>query len=259
MADDDRLFEPIGPELTDEEKIARLTDGFYCYWGPPDDWPEGVDYWSPELSTEDEAIVRGCLTDPSPGVRGKAVYVLGNLGPVTWDDLTAWLLDPSEDVRMTTSSHADLSLTPVGQLCDTDRDRCAMLLADSWIAYPEHGGISPTLTMQGMHEDGWLEPTWRAAERLLDVGNDNITSSLRCGYFEDMVKHFGMGPDDPHIRPWIEGSDKTRKSILLAIASWLQMREDNLCAIVGALVDDADPEIADCAREMLAWKAAQPD
>lgn len=257
MHDRQRLFEPIGPDLTDEEKIARLTDGFYCYRGPPDNWPEGVDYESSELSAEDEAVVRECLTDPSPAVREKSVYVLGNLGPVTWDDVTAWLLDPSEDVRNTACMHAELSLTPVGQLCDADKDRCAMLLADSWIAWPRAGGVSVTLSMQGMHEEGWLEPTWRAAERLLGVGNEDITASLRCGYFEDMVKHFRMGPDDPHIRPWIEGDDKTRKHILLAIASWLQMREDNLCAIVAALKDDSDPEIANCARKMLEWKAAQ--
>lgn len=256
MADDERLFEQIGPELSDEEKIARLIGGWNCYWSPPKGWPDGVDYESPELSPEDETIVRSSLADQAADVRKEAASILGSLGPVTWEDLRAWLLDPSKDVRDTARMDAELPGAS-GRLCNTDRDRCAMLLADSWSAYPTDGGVSVTLRMQGMHEEGWLEPTWRAAESLLDLGNEDIVSRLRCGYFEDMVKHFGMGPDDPHIRPWIEGSSRTRKDILLAIASWLQMRDDNLCAIVAALRDDPDAEVAQCAREMLAWKAAQ--
>lgn len=252
----DRLFEPIGPELSNDDKIARLTAGFDFYWDPPQDWPEGVNYESPELSAEDEATVRGCLTDPSPVVREKAVHVLGTFGPCTWDDLRSWFLDPDKEVRSTVRSDADVPGAS-GLLCHSNLERFIQLLADAWATYPEDGGPDVMMTMGAcMKPQSWLEPTWHAAERLLDVGNADINLSLQCGYFESVIQHFGMGPDDPHIRPWIEGEKQNRKWVLLEIANWLRMKEANLCEIVATLAEDADADIAAGAREVLARKAA---
>ena len=94
-------------------------------------------------------------------------------------------------------------------------------------------------------------------EPLLDLDDPDMTTILQCGYFEDVVEHFKMGPSDPHIRPWIEGNQRNRKCVLLEIAKWLRLDEQFLFDIVSVLAADSDECVASCARRLLDWKTSQ--
>lgn len=251
LPENDRLFEPIGPELTDEEKIARLKAGEERCYARERAHAWETDWNGYTLSPADEEAVRSCLTETSPAVRAKAVHIVAHFGDATWDDFRRWFLDPDKNVRGEAMSALDMSTG----FTDSDKEQYVSLLEESWMAYPEDVGPGVSMSMKATHEDGWLETTWRAAERLLDLGNEKISESLTCGYFEDVIGK--TEADDPHIRSWIEGRNKARKEILLGIAAWLGCKQSNLRAIVEALTSDVDAEVAEHARGILA-RAPKP-
>lgn len=252
MADDEQLFQTISVEMSDGEKLARLEAGEKLCQER-----ERAHAWEPDwhgytLSSADEEAVRGSLADPAPAVRAKAVYIVGHWGDADWEDFRLWFLDPDKVVREEAMSVLDLSKVP----SDGDKEQFVGLLEASWKAYPEDIGPGISMSIKATSAEarakgGWLGLTWRAAERLLDLDNEQITDALVCGYFEDTIRK--MGPDDPHIRPWIEGTDKRRKDVLLGVANWLGLRRDNLRAIVEALANDVDSDIAKSARGVLAF------
>ena len=252
MSNHRQLLNPIESGFTDDEKIAELINGLRRYGNIDEDMDDQ------ELSPKDYEIVKRCLNDPSPSVKEEAITVLTFLGPLTWQDLKNWLQDTDEDVRKTVEGIAALPSTAAGQLCRSDKERYTNLIADSWVKYPKDG-YSITLSMLATdeNEDGWLEPTWEACEKLWDMGNSDIRLALQCGYFEDVIQHLQMDSKDQHIRPWIEGTDRTKKCLLLEILSWLRIRDENLLDIADALTTDSDPEIACCAQDMANWKRAQ--
>jgi hypothetical protein len=232
------LFDSNIPNLTELERLAALNAGYEQY----DEQP---------LSADDEAIVRACLDDESEAVRMLGAEILLDQGPLTWDDFQSWLASPLQAVREHAVMSATLTTTTaVGELCASDKERCAALLAESWRQNPDDS-TQVDITMLAIDEEGWLDPTWRAMESLFDQGDDQIKGALTYGYFENAITHFQMGPDDTHIHPWIEGADSARKWVLLEIARWLDLREDFLKNIAAALAEDSDPEIADAAKQML--------
>lgn len=241
------LFDGISPEMIEKEKIRKLRTGIRRL----NTRKKNDDGYT--SSAEDEAIVRSCLADQSPKVREAVIDALVDLNAVTWEDLEVWLFDADEDVR---GSARQAIRGPSRE--EADDERIVTLLERSFKAFPDDWGPDVAMTMMACMSPGaFLELTWQAAERLLDYGNGKIALSLQCGYFESVIQQFNMGPDDRHIRPWVQGSDSKRKNLLLAVAGWLRLREENLVAIASALAGDADAEISDLARRMLAWRAKQ--
>lgn len=234
------LFSKDIPNIAEPDRIAALRAGYDAY---PEDEP---------LSPEDEAVVRACLDDKSRAVVKLALEILLGQGPVTWEDLQQWLKSPVDDIRSGIVLSATLpETTAAGKLCASDKDQCANLLADALMQHP-NDTTQLDIQMLGQNEEGWLDPTWKAMDRLLDMGDEQLSGRLAYGYFASTIQHFAMGPDDPHIRPWLVGSDSNRKMILLEITRWLNLRDEYLIDIAAALVEDSDEEISTTARQILA-------
>lgn len=233
-------FEPIDPNLPDKER-ARLLD-------------KAIEHFEDKagagpLQDSDIALLRQFAKDSSPKVRELAIVLLCDEGPVTWDEIEKWALDPDSEVRTSVMYNLESS-EQAAPLCESDKNRCMDILARAGEKYADNY-ISITLWSFAEKSDEWLDATWQAAEKLIDLGDAKITEILVTGYLEYVLKYKELGPDDSRVKRWIESDKKGRKLALLAVAKWLQMKETNLKAITEALAKDSDEEIASQARALL--------
>lgn len=225
-----------------------------------------------ELDSEDNRIVTICSEEveqlqklsreAGPKTRCVVAEFLMYHGPCSWDDLEAWILDSCKDVRervigdiQTFGDH-----TVGGRLCSGDRKRCVDLIARSCEMNPGESDMLLTeLCFFATGEPGWLELTWEAANRLLDIDNTELSTSLVVCYFEHVIPDLGWGPDDPHIRPWIEGEDHRRQIFLLKIAAWCRFEPECLRVIVKALTHSKVKEIRALARGLVGGHLSYSD
>ncbi len=239
-------------------QLAQIEDRYYdldmasrdLWQGSGSDGPEPI---PTELTARDQRTLRNLIDDESANIRYRVAWLLSYHGPLTWADIRKWLLDTDEGVRSCAVTSVRMTSMAIGRLCAADKQRCVDLLVQSWRKYP-NDRTDVEITMMAMHEDGWLDSTWRAMDRLLNSHDPEMFSRLTCGYFEDIVEYFRMGPTDPHVKSWIEGRSRKRKCVLMEIARWLRMDEDFLVEIVRAIAADRDRITAAYGRRLLAWK-----
>lgn len=179
-------------------------------------------------------------------------YGIGQLcayGLVSWEDIEKWVLDADEDVRRRVISAIEGS----GAACElrrTDEARAIALLEKTIARYVDYSA-SHALLWISQESDQMLELTWAAADRLQRLENQDIYTAILVGYFEDVITGNNWGPDDPHIRPWIENLDVVGRSTLFNVAWWNGLGDGRLREIMETLARDSDPETASAAKKLL--------
>lgn len=217
--------------------------------------------WATDQDTDDQSLppaevdfVRSFARDKSGFVRAAAVQYLATKGPVSWDELESWLLDPAEEVRLQVLQQMGSEFDAVGTLCATDLSRSIDLVIKSYMLFP-HVEADLWLREMAERDDATFDAVWRAAETVLDCENFDAISAIVIGFFEDVIPDRNWGPDDRHIQPWIEGDEWNRKAALLNIGEYLHLNYGKTREIVEALSRDTNPEIADRAKRILAEDA----
>jgi hypothetical protein len=233
-------FEPIDPNLPAKER-ARLLE-------------KAVEHFEDKagvgpLQDSDIALLRQFAKDPDRKVREIAIVVLCDEAKVTWEEIERWALDPDSEVR-TSVMYVMESSEQAAPLCESDKQRCADILAKVAEKYADNY-VSATLWAFAEKSDEWLDATWQAAEKLIDLGDAKINEILCTGYLEYVLRYKELGPDDPRVKRWIESDKKDRKLALLAVAKWLGMGEGKLKAITEAVAKDSDEEVASQAKELI--------
>jgi len=210
---------------------------------------------APDLVQEDVDLLRQFATDTSPDVRAVAVDFLASHGPCTWKDVEDWAQDPDEVVRQNVMSRMDNKFWAAGRLCDKAKEQCSDILVLVIGRYVDYAAanLMDSLRKQG---DEWLELTWLAAEEILDLKRPELTLLITCCYLERLIPESEWGPEDLHIREWIEGDDPDRKTTLLKIANYRGIEEGRMADIVDALQSDPNERIASMAQGILHGRIA---
>jgi hypothetical protein len=214
------------------------------------------------ISLEEIEALQRLSREAGPKTRRVAASFLFSHGPCAWIDLEAWILDASKDVRE--DIIGDISTfgdhTVGGRLCSSDRKRCIDLIAKSCEIYPEESYLSLTeLYFLAGKEPEWLELSWEAANRLLDIGNEELNTALTVCYFEHIIPDQNWGPDDRRVGRWLSGSDSARKQMLLQIAAYQGLDSGKMREIVEALTHAKDKQIASIAEGVLAGRVNYED
>lgn len=196
-------------------------------------------------------LLRQYAEDKDPYFRAPAVSELCASWPVSWEDLEKWALDTAELVRSNAIGEMESDFRPAGELCRTDKARFVALLEEAIRRYGDYAAGN-ALYWISAEDDEMLELTWAAAERLLSPDDVDSNTVVNVCYLEHVITDKNWGPDDPHIAPWIKGTDIVRKCMLLNVASWMGLGDGRLREITEALSRDADKDIAAGARELLA-------
>jgi len=210
-----------------------------------------------ELSENDVAVLRRLASEDVPELRAAAVDILGDFGPVTWQDAETWTLDENEAVRQSAFFRISLSFYALARLCESDKRRCVELFAKSAKRY----GVFPVEGWSLCSEDDggeWVEAFWSCLGPLLDVGDAALNSNIICGVLEDILVHEAIGVDDPRVQSWINGDSIERKMALLSVVQWFGMREPWQKKIAEALADDPASVVSSTTRSFLAGKP-EPD
>lgn len=208
------------------------------------------------LTPVDVEALRILAEDGNPGVRAPAVDFLCHRGPVAWEDLARWGLDPDGDVRQSVFWAMEHTTHAAGRLAEEDPERWAALVAASAERYgemPEFGCGSFT-----DHHPARLAALWPHLGRLLDLGHQDLNSSIISGCLEDALAHGAVRPGDAHLQAWIHGDSLERKMALLSVVQWFGLREEWQREIAEALSQDANPIVAETARTFLAGRGV-PD
>lgn len=205
------------------------------------------------IAEQEVALLRRWSREAGPKTRGVAVNFLFWNGPCDWEDLEAWMLDQDREIRGRV--FGDLSTfgdsTVGGRLCCSDKVHSVAAIAASAERYTDDlQSISALFELTWLSSD-WIDCTWKQADRLLDVDDIDLRTHLVVGYFEDVISEQGWGPDDSHIREWIDGSDGWRQLVLLKVAAWLRLDTEPLRAIAKALTHSRVKEIRPLARGLL--------
>lgn len=214
------------------------------------------------ISADEIALLQKWSRDAGPKTRRVAVEFLVHYGPCGWDDVEAWVLDSDEAVRSCAMDdvHTFGELTVGGRLCRADKKRWIDLIASAAERYPEECfSAIDTLRWFAVDGDEWLEHTWNAANRLLDLNNVDLNTSLIVSYFEDVVWQLGWGPENSYLQPWIRGKDGWRQIILLRIATWLNLDEGRMREIVQALTQSKVKDVAILAQGVLDGRVGYAD
>lgn len=239
-----RFFDLSGYDLSSVGKLREaLRQGADFYLG----WVNSVETDLP-LPAEDIEVVRHYIGHEDPGIRAVLVKMLAQEGSITWEDLETWLMDPDINVREEIGFALSMSFFSAGSLCRNDKKRCAHLLAASAERYHS---LSVEAWSLSRDDDEWLDAFWPEIEHLLDSEDWELCNNLTCGYIEDVLKYRNFGPDDPHIKSWIEGESIARKMALLGVARWLGVEDPNLHAITNALTHDSSAEVSDVAKAIM--------
>ena len=240
-----RFFDLSGYDLSSVGKLREaLQQGADFYMG----WVNSVERDLP-LPAEDVEVVRSYVGHEDSGIRAVLAKMLAQEGSITWEDLEAWLMDPDINVREETAFALSMSFFSAGSLCRTDKKRCAHLLAASAERYHS---LSVEAWSLSRDDDEWLDAFWPEVERLLDLGDEDLYYNIVCGFLEDVLRYRHFGPDDPHIKPWIESCSVERKMALLGVAGWLGINDPKLHGIADALVHDDSAEVSNTAKAILA-------
>jgi hypothetical protein len=248
-----RYFESLKPGMPDKEKIASLKSAWESVLAAADRSGESI-----SLSNEDLDLLRGYAKDRNRAVRNAALDILIEEirsrcedGPVTWEELESWMLDPEEDIRHEAMYAIGSRDSEAYELCWTDRVRCARMIGTALERYIDYSADG-TLWALSRYNDEWFDVCWAEAGRLVDLNQPEITDMLSSGYIGDVIHLKNLGPDDPRIGSWIEGDRQGRKLAILRVARWLALDDGRFREIVEALAKDGDHEIAAKAGELLA-------
>lgn len=216
-------------------------------------WAITVDAQSPteEESDMDLQILREYAKHQSPPVRKAAIEYLLYEASITWEDLEAWALDPDEEVRtLVIDDNMGSNNTELGKFCRTDKKRFVDLLARAVEQYEDYTA-GRVLRSVSAEDDELLELVWSAAEYLIGLDDPGVNTIVWVNLVEHIVPDHNWGPDDPHVRRWIESDNPTGKILLLDAADYLHLKGGKWREITEALTHDSDPEIASCARQIL--------
>jgi hypothetical protein len=243
-----RWLEPLDPELSGAEQAEILEAALDSRVKSAVE--AGT---SPDLAQDDLDLLSEYAKDQYPDVRAVAVDFLASHGPCSWEDVEAWAKDPDEVVRENVLDRMDNSFWAAGKLCDKDKERCCDIVVSVIGTYVDYtaANLMESLRSQG---DEWLELTWMAAEDILDLKRPELTLLLTCCYLEHVIPDSEWGPEDMHIREWIEGDDAGRKIILLKIANYRGVDEGRMADLVYALQSDPNEQIAATAEGILAGR-----
>lgn len=240
-----RWFEPLDPEMLSWRRGWVIEEAVQRYWDALKETDEDI-----PLGSEDIELLREYTRDPAYEVRAAAVKILCDYGPISWEDFETWMLDPDEHVREAIVFLVDFDMVAVGELCASDKPRCAAVLADA--VEKRADSTAAYRLMRLSNEDReWLEATWPQVERLMDLGNPKIYMWLTCGYIEDALQDYNLGPDDPLVHSWLVGDSVQRKLSLLAVGVWMGLDKARLRDITEALAKDSDEAIAWIAKATL--------
>jgi hypothetical protein len=237
-----RWLEPLDPELSGAEQadvLEAVLDGRV---------ESAVEAGTaPYLAQDDLDLLRQFTKDSYPEVRAVAIEFLASHGPCSWLDLEVWAKDPDEVVRQNVLSRMDSSFWAAGKLCAKDKEQCSDIIVSVIGTYVDYAAanLMDSLRTQG---DEWLELTWMAAEDILDLKRPELTLLLTCCYLEKLLPESEWGPEDLHIREWIEGDDADRKIALLKIANYRGIDEGRMADVVDALQSDPNEQIAAMAQ-----------
>lgn len=251
----DHIPEPQSePEITPEDLEAALEGVRSSDPETREDWQSYLIHQGYALSEDPEytALAGEGARDPDPVNRASWVEYLLTFGPCMWEDLERWSLDHSPEVREKFIWSIEGTGTAAGDLCDSDKPRCTAMLYESVMRYGT-GPYGIVMWMLSTQSKDWLDLTWATADRMLDSADSDMRDYLFAGYFEHVIPERIEGSQDPRVRPWIEGSDKDRKLMLLEAASqalhgFMGYTGDNLRSIVAELASDPNPEVRSEAR-----------
>jgi hypothetical protein len=199
------------------------------------------------VSTEDISLLRDYAKELDPNVRLTAIKILcDEAEDLTWEELEEWALDPDEKIR----DWVLFRLSFGGELIESDRSRFMDILVRVKETY-EASDVGNTFWSLAHNSDDWLDLTWNAAGRLIDLEREQITGSLCAGYVENVLTYLKLGPDDPRVKSWVDGDKSERKFVLLGVVEWLGFGEGRLREITEALSHDTDAEVAEFAKELI--------
>lgn len=240
----ERFFERFDESLTDGERLRMLRECEKWLLATARQIEGDI-----ELPEMDLAVLREYARDASPAIRAFAVGFLCEHGYAAWSDLEAWARDSEQEVRESVTHAVERSFGETGEMCRSDRERCIKLIAEAIERHADYsGGIA--LHQLSQEDDRWLELTWSEAGRLLDTAKPEIVELLACCYYEHVVPERNWGPDDPHLKDWVRGSETMRKCVLLNVARWVGLGEGRMREIAEALAQ-GHGEIASMARDLL--------
>lgn len=251
------------PSSPDERPTLTREQIEYAIAGTREQDGEVAKAWVDQLIEYEHAVlddpdyvrlVRERSKDLDPVRRKPWIEILAEHGPCTWEDLWTWLTDSSPEVRQAVSWKLDTEYRRCGELCASDPARCIDIVGRAG-GCTDDRGTGGALYDLSRKSPEWLELTWREADRLVDVGGQNLHSGLVVGYFEDVIP--AWGPDDPHIRPWLDGDNVQRKCILLEVASWNGLDDGHLREIVQTLTHDSDDGVREWASNLLSGRTGR--
>lgn len=202
------------------------------------------------LSESDIEVLYELSRDYDALIRKLAITILSReASSLTWDDIEGWLLDPDTKVRES-AFVAALAEPVTARLCESDKQRFLNIVLKGAQLYDD-GIFAMILRHLSEKNEEWRDLTWETANQLINVGEPFVFASLVTGYFEHVISGNNWGPDDVHLRPWIEGTDTVRKGILLDVGAYLHLIGGKLREIVEALSHDPDEKIAQDAKVIL--------
>lgn len=245
-------FEPLSPRMADKERVAAIKAAWERVLNAADQSGDIV-----TLSKDDLYLLRRYAKDKNRAVASAALEVLIEEirsrcedGPISWEELEAWGLDPEDDVRHEVMYAIGSRDAEAYELCWTDRPRCARLIGEAVDHYMDHPADAALWSLS-RYNDEWFDACWAEATRLVDEADPEIIEMLSNGFVEDVIKIKGAGPDDPRIKSWIESDKQGRKLALLGVTQWLPLNEGRLREIVEALANDNDEKIASTAKQLI--------
>jgi len=209
------------------------------------------------FSPENIAAAREHVHHPDPKIRCRWISFLAQNGPCNWDDIYSWALDPDEDIRWRILYSIGSTMDAAGYLCSTDKARCTKILSEAAEKYMDMQ-VGITMCELAKIDKEWLELTWQAADELIEHAGQQLRTTMVCGYLEHVVMDNNWGPEDPHIRRWIEGDNLEKKLILLKMATYLGLSTGRMWDIVKAL-SDGDEKISPIAHGVLDGKISHSD
>lgn len=234
------------PGLPSWDRMALLQQASDQLW---EAWRR-MDGFS-DLTDRDVELLRRYVRDGSEAVREIAVHLLGEFGPVSFEDLEQWLLDPSETVRDRVAFLVGLSYTELGKLADSDKRHFVSLIGKAAELY-EWMPVEAWVLCE--ENDDWLTLFWDEIGRLLDLGKEQLNGRITCGWLEDALVSGRVVPGDARLSGWITGKSVMRKTALLSVVQWFGMEEIWHRRIAEALAEDSDCTVSSAARCLLEYK-----
>lgn len=167
-----RFFYPVDLMLSDKYAAAMIDDARNNHLTSESELDEDI-----PLDSEDIELLRKYALEPGPRVRAVAVEILCAEGPITWDGLESWPLDPDKLVRGKAMFAMSLNYTSAGQLCDSDKPRCARILADVIERYTD-GYAGVIMESLSERDSEWYEIIIKSKNRLLKLNRFKIEDIL---------------------------------------------------------------------------------